>query len=90
MKSKRISKKIAIGSTAIFVISLAIFKLDFLGMLPALAMVLSFFMALIHGWLYLSGNNDKGDIFDVVHEANRTKSKSLVSGMNIKDKPNQS
>lgn len=90
MNTKRNSKKIAIGSTAGFVISLALFKLDFLGMLPALLMVLSFFMTLIHGSLYLSSNNDKGDIFDVVLEANRDKAKALVSGMNIKDKPNQS
>ncbi|MCW8328386.1 hypothetical protein MD588_06150 [Photobacterium sp. SDRW27] len=90
MKSRSNHKKATIGYIIGFVISLALFKLDVLGMLPALFMVLSFFMTLIHGWLYLSGQGEKGDIYDAVLDANRTKSKALVSGMDMKDESKSS
>ncbi|MCQ1060076.1 hypothetical protein LRP52_34275 [Photobacterium sp. ZSDE20] len=83
MKASSRNKSIAIISGQFFLIGLAAFQIDALGILPIFIIVISFFTSLIHGWLYLSGYKGT-DAFSVYQDGAKTKATALYSGFKRK------
>ncbi|WP_375749648.1 hypothetical protein [Vibrio sp. HN007] len=78
-KSTR-SKTIAIISGLFLLAGLYSLNIESFGLAPLLVVVISFFMLIIHGYLYLSGRN-KEDAFDVYQDSAKTKANALLKGL---------
>lgn len=70
-------------SLAIFILGILLLYADVPWLIPVFAIISSFFMLIIHGLLFLSGNNDN-NVFDTYQKTVKTRSKALEDGLNNK------
>lgn len=74
------SKSIAAVSALVFIVGLATFHIDALGLLPIFVIIVSFLMLVVHGVLHLSGH-EQGDVFSAYQHSTKAMAGALHLGM---------
>ncbi|MGF1725395.1 hypothetical protein [Photobacterium nomapromontoriensis] len=83
MNTSSRSKSIALISGLVFIAGLGAFYMNAFGLLPIFVIIISFFMLVVHGVLYLSGHREEG-VFEAYQYSRKTMAGAMHLGMNDK------